>query len=57
VGFFAIGIQSFFEEIVIRGYLLQDLLLRIKNFLILILFPVLISAVSAVIITSPIFIS
>jgi membrane protease YdiL (CAAX protease family) len=41
-GFFAIGIQSFFEEIVIRGYLLQSLHLRIKNFLILILFNALI---------------
>lgn len=31
VGFIAIGVQSFFEEIVIRGYFLQGLHLRIKN--------------------------
>ncbi|MCI5058084.1 MAG: erythromycin esterase family protein, partial [Flavobacteriales bacterium] len=31
VGFVSIGIQSFFEELVIRGYFLQGLYLRIKN--------------------------
>lgn len=36
VGFFSIGIQSFFEEIFIRGYLLQGLHLRIKNIIVLI---------------------
>ena len=45
VGFFSIGVQSFFEEIVIRGYLLQGLQLRIKNFIILILFNALIFSI------------
>ena len=37
VGFVAIGIQSFFEEIVIRGYFLQGLHFRIKNIAILVI--------------------
>lgn len=36
VGFIAIGVQSFFEEIVIRGYFLQGLHLRIKNIAVLV---------------------
>jgi membrane protease YdiL (CAAX protease family) len=37
VGFITIGIQSFFEELVIRGYLLQGMHLKIKNITILII--------------------
>lgn len=37
VGFISIGIQSFFEEIVIRGYFLQGLSLKMKNLTLLIL--------------------
>lgn len=37
VGFVSIGIQSFFEELVIRGYWLQGLHLRIKNIVLLVL--------------------
>lgn len=36
-GFLAIGVQSFFEELVIRGYFLQGLHLHLKNIKILIL--------------------
>jgi membrane protease YdiL (CAAX protease family) len=36
-GFIAIGVQSFFEELVLRGYLLQGLHLRIKNIAMLII--------------------
>jgi len=36
-GFISLGIQTFFEEIMIRGYILQGLHLRIKRFLLLIL--------------------
>jgi membrane protease YdiL (CAAX protease family) len=36
LGFLAIGVQSFFEELVIRGYFLQGLHLRIKNIAMLI---------------------
>lgn len=42
LGFVAIGIQSFFEEIVLRGYLLQGLYLRIKNLGLLIIINALI---------------
>ena len=37
VGFVSIGIQSFFEEFVIRGYLLQGLHLKIRKILVLVL--------------------
>lgn len=37
LGFLAIGVQSFFEELFVRGYLLQGMHLRIKNITILIL--------------------
>ena len=37
VGFISIGIQSFFEELVIRGYFLQGMHLKIKNIIILVL--------------------
>ncbi|MFY7733747.1 MAG: CPBP family intramembrane glutamic endopeptidase, partial [Bacteroidia bacterium] len=37
LGFVAIGIQSFFEEILVRGYFLQGLHLRIKNMAMLII--------------------
>lgn len=37
VGFISIGVQSFFEEIVIRGYFLQGLSLKMKNLTLLIL--------------------
>lgn len=37
LGFVAIGIQSFFEEILVRGYFLQGLHLRIKNIAMLII--------------------
>ena len=37
LGFVAIGIQSFFEEMVLRGYLLQGLRLRINNTALLII--------------------
>jgi membrane protease YdiL (CAAX protease family) len=36
LGFVAIGIQSFFEELLVRGYFLQSLHLRIKNIAMLI---------------------
>ena len=36
LGFLAFGIQSFFEELVIRGYFLQGLHLRIKNLALLV---------------------
>ena len=45
IGFISIGIQSFFEEIVIRGYFLQGLHLCIRNILILILLNALIFAI------------
>lgn len=45
VGFIFIGIQSFFEEIVIRGYFLQGIHLRIKNISILIIINTLIFGV------------
>lgn len=45
VGFIAIGIQSFFEEIIIRGYLFQALHMRIKNIFILIVLNALIFGV------------
>jgi erythromycin esterase-like protein/membrane protease YdiL (CAAX protease family) len=37
LGFIAIGIQSFFEEVLVRGYFLQGLHLRIKNIAMLII--------------------
>ena len=37
LGFVAIGIQSFFEEVLVRGYFLQGLHLRIKNIAMLII--------------------
>lgn len=37
VGFVSIGVQSFFEEIIIRGYWLQGLYLRIKSLVVLVL--------------------
>ena len=37
VGFVTIGIQSFFEELVIRGYFLQGMHLRVKRIVILVL--------------------
>ncbi|WP_027002951.1 CPBP family intramembrane glutamic endopeptidase [Hugenholtzia roseola] len=36
VGFISIGIQSFFEEVLIRGYFLQGMQLRFKNLTLLI---------------------
>ena len=45
LGFVAIGIQSFFEEILIRGYFLQGMYLRIKNINILVLINTVIFAV------------
>ena len=45
VGFISIGIQSFFEELVIRGYFLQGKHLKIKNITILILVNALIFGV------------
>ena len=45
VGFIAIGVQSFFEEIIIRGYLFQALHMRIKNIFILIVLNALIFGV------------
>jgi len=37
VGFLSIGIQSFFEEILCRGYILQGISLKVKNVLILVI--------------------
>ena len=37
VGFISIGIQSFFEEVIFRGYFLQGMSLRLKNITILII--------------------
>lgn len=45
LGFLAIGIQSFFEEIVLRGYFLQGLHLRVKNVVWLVLINALIFAI------------
>ena len=45
IGFISIGIQSFFEELVIRGYFLQGLHLRIKKISLLVLVNALIFGV------------
>jgi hypothetical protein len=45
IGFLAIGVQSFFEELVIRGYFLQGLHLHIKKVTLLILVNALIFGV------------
>lgn len=45
IGFLAIGVQSFFEELVIRGYFLQGLHLRVKKVTLLILVNALIFGV------------
>lgn len=42
VGFLTIGIQSFFEEVVIRGYFLQGMHLKIKKIIVLVLLNALI---------------